>query len=122
MGNQTPDEGCLSRATIGSRGISLISDGEICPACPDPVGEEHRDEGPLFISDKDSSPARPEHLGEPRKKHPLVPSAVVGFAGEGSFFSLLPYILTSLLPSSPTPQWVAALPSGCYDLVSHDPC
>jgi len=79
MGNQTPDEGCLSRATIGSRGISLISDQEICPACPDPVGEEHRDEGPLCISDKDSSPACPEPLG-----HPV----------------LLPYLLTSF-PAQP---------------------
>jgi len=29
--NQTPDEGCLSRATIGNRGISPISDKDFYP-------------------------------------------------------------------------------------------
>src|SRR6266581_8278953 len=40
MVNQTCDEACLSRATIGSRGtyFLFIPDKEICP-------EEHRDDG-----------------------------------------------------------------------------
>ncbi len=54
MVNQTPDEGCLSRATIGSRETSPTSAKEIYP-------EEHRGDrrfrpcrkGPLFKSDKD---------------------------------------------------------------------
>jgi len=36
MANQTSDEGCLSRATIGSRGTPLAADEGICPACPRP--------------------------------------------------------------------------------------
>src|SRR5258708_24510261 len=55
--NQTSDEGCLSRATIGSEGSLLESDEGICP-------EEHRDEGSLYASDEDSCPACPELLGE----------------------------------------------------------
>jgi hypothetical protein len=37
MVNQTPDEGCLSRVTIGREGSLFISDKEICP-------EEYRDD------------------------------------------------------------------------------
>ena len=55
--NQTPDEGCLSRATIGNRGISPISDKDSIP-------REHRDDrrfrpcrkGPLFTPDDGNIP------------------------------------------------------------------
>ena len=43
--NQTHHEVCLSRATIGSRRISPISDEGIYPASPEPRKKEHRDEG-----------------------------------------------------------------------------
>ena len=45
--NQTPDEGCLSRATNPSEGSLLLSDKDTCP-------EEHRDEGPLRTADRGS--------------------------------------------------------------------
>jgi len=40
MVNQTPDQGCLSRTTIGRPGIPYISHAEICPACPEHLGED----------------------------------------------------------------------------------
>jgi hypothetical protein len=42
MVNQTPDEGCLSRATIGSRGTSLAADEHFCPERAEPVDRRFR--------------------------------------------------------------------------------
>jgi hypothetical protein len=70
MVNQTPDEGCLSRATTGSRGISPILGEGIYPACPVPRREDYRDDGTFRTGRRGLSAWH---------SHSLVPSEVEGW-------------------------------------------
>ena len=111
MVNQTPDQGCLSRTTIGRPGIPYISHAEICPACPEHLGEdpaaaeEPMEHSHLVGKDLSSFPKKGRASRIP------VPAPATKFRGTGLWAW---YFLSCAAPANALKPWTRSTKSNYF--------